>query len=69
MKRNITITIFEDGCSIGGTVSTKDLDEDLKECNVFGKEYNECSDEEKTKWIIDELKEQINDELERIFNQ
>ena len=69
MKRNITITIFEDGCSIGGTVSTKDLDEDLKECNVFGKEYNECSDEEKTKWIIAELKEQINDELERTFNQ
>ena len=69
MKRNITITIFEDGCSIGGTVSTKDLDEDLKECNVFGKEYNECSNEEKTKWIIDELKEQINDELERTFNQ
>ena len=69
MKRNIEITIFEDGCGIGGTVSTKDLDEDLKESSLFGKEYNECSNEEKTKWIISELKEQINDELERIFNQ
>ena len=69
MKRNIEITIFEDGCGIGGTVSTKDLDADLKESSLFGEGYNECSDEEKTKWIIDELKEQINDELERIFNQ
>ena len=68
MNKNIEITIFSDGKSIGGTDNTSDIEEDLKNDSIFGEEFREMSLEDKKKWIVEELTSQINDEIKRIFN-
>ena len=68
MNKNIEITIFSDGKSIGGTDNTSDIEEDLKNDSIFGEEFKEMSLEDKKQWIVEELTSQINDEIKRIFN-
>ena len=68
MNKNIEITIFSDGKSIGGTDNTSDIEEDLKKDSLFGEEFKEMPLEDKKQWIVEELTSQINDEIKRIFN-
>jgi hypothetical protein len=68
MNKNIEITIFSDGKSIGGTDNTSDIEEDLKNDSLFGEEFKEMPLEDKKQWIVEELTSQINDEIKRIFN-
>jgi predicted transcriptional regulator len=67
--RNLEITIFEDGVSIGSTNSTVEINEDSENDSIFGKEYKNYKDSEKWECIISELRDQINDEINRIAKE
>jgi len=45
--------------------TTKEIEQDI--IDLHGSDYTDCTDEEKKQWIKDNLKEEINDEIDRIF--
>ena len=67
--RNLEITIFEDGVSIGNTDSTVEIHEDFESDSIFGKEYENYKDSEKWECIISELSCQIKGEINRIAKE
>ena len=67
--RNLEITIFEDGVSIGSTNSTVEINEDFESDSMLGKEYEDYNDHEKWECIISELRDQINDEINRVAKE
>ena len=67
--RNLEITIFEDGVSIGSTNSTVEINEDSENDSIFCKEYKNYKDSEKWECIISELRDQINDEINRVAKE
>ena len=67
--RNLEITIFEDGVSIGSTNSTVEINEDFESDSILGKEYEDYDDREKWKWVTSELLDQIKREINRIAKE
>ena len=67
--RNLEITIFEDGVSIGSTNSTIEINEDFESDSILGKEYADYDDREKWKWVTSELLDQIKGEINRIAKE
>ena len=67
--RNLEITIFEDGVSIGNTDSTVEIHEDFESDSILGKEYEDYDDREKWKWVTSELLDQIKREINRIAKE
>ena len=67
--RNIEITIFEDGVSIGSTNSTVEINEDFESDSILGKEYEDYDDREKWNWVTSELLDQIKREINRIAKE
>ena len=67
--RNLEITIFEDGVSIGSTNSTIEINEDFESDSILGKEYEDYNDHEKWEWVTSELVDQINREINRIAKE
>lgn len=37
--------------------------------DLFGEDYDNCSDEEKKAWVISEYKEIINHDIDKLFKQ
>ena len=67
--RNLEITIFEDGVSIGSTNSTIEINEDFESDSILGKEYEDYNDHEKWEWVTSELVDQIKREINRIAKE
>ena len=67
--RNLEITIFEDGVSIGSTNSTVEINEDFESDSILGKEYEDYNDHEKWEWVTSELVDQIKREINRIAKE
>ena len=67
--RNLEITIFEDGVSIGSTNSTVEINEDFESDSILGKEYEDYDDREKWEMITSELLDQIKREINRVVKE
>ena len=67
--RNLEITIFEDGVSIGNTDSTEEIHEDFESDSILGKEYEDYDDRERWEWVTSELLDQIKREINRIAKE
>jgi hypothetical protein len=67
--RNLEITIFEDGVSIGSTNSTVEINEDFESDSILGKEYEDYNDHEKWEWVTSELVDQIKREINRVAKE
>ena len=67
--RNLEITIFEDGVSIGSTNSTVEINEDFESDSILGKEYEDYNDHEKWEWVTSELLDQIKREINRVVKE
>jgi len=67
--RNLEITIFEDGVSIGSTNSTVEINEDFESDSILGKEYEDYNEHEKWEWVTSELVDQIKREINRVAKE
>ena len=67
MGIHLEITIKNNNNQTLDEVTTEGTEQDI--IDLHGSDYTDCTDAEKKQWIKDNLKEEINNQIDRLFNQ